>query len=53
VGRHSQLEALAIVIGGPVDVGQQAEVFAKLVTEPLGDGAFPASGERDPKSSTP
>jgi len=49
VGRHRQLEALAIVVSGPADVGQQAEVFAVLDAEALGRCEVPAPAEGDPK----
>jgi len=46
--RHGQLEALAIIVCGPADVRQQAEVFSELQGEALSGGVAPASPERNP-----
>ena len=48
MGRHRQLERLAVVLRLPADVGQQAEVFAELDAEPLGRGEVPVLLQRDP-----
>jgi hypothetical protein len=53
VGRHRQLECLAVVLRLPADVSQQAEVFAELDAESLGRGEVSVLLQRDPDVADP